>query len=41
VLTAALIELVYGANVTVITGRDGHPVVAPVRPPSQELHDQP
>jgi len=25
----------------VITGSDGHPVVAPVRGPSPELHDQP
>jgi iron complex transport system ATP-binding protein len=41
VLTAALIESVYAAKVNVITGRDGHPVVAPVRRPSQELHDQP
>jgi iron complex transport system ATP-binding protein len=41
VLTVALIESVYAAKVTVITGRDGHPVVAPVRRPSQELHKQP
>ncbi|HEY7278556.1 MAG TPA: ABC transporter ATP-binding protein [Trebonia sp.] len=41
VLTAALIESVYAAKVNVIAGRDGHPVVAPVRRPSQELHDQP
>jgi len=41
VLTAALIESVYAATVNVVTGRDGHPVVAPVRRPSQELHDQP
>jgi iron complex transport system ATP-binding protein len=41
VLTAALIESVYAAQVNVITGRDGHPVVAPVRRPAQELHDQP
>ncbi len=41
VLTAALIESVYAAKVHVITGRDGHPVIAPVRRPSPELHDQP
>lgn len=41
VLTAALIESVYAAKVNVIVGRDGHPVVAPVRRSSQELHDQP
>jgi iron complex transport system ATP-binding protein len=31
VLTAGLIESVYAARVTVITGSDGHPVVAPRR----------
>jgi iron complex transport system ATP-binding protein len=41
VLTAPLIESVYAARVNVITGSDGHPVVAPVRGPSQDLHDQP
>jgi iron complex transport system ATP-binding protein len=41
VLTAALIESVYAARVSVTTGSDGHPVVAPLRRPSQELHDQP
>jgi iron complex transport system ATP-binding protein len=41
VLTARLIESVYAARVNVITGSDGHPVVAPVRRPSPELHDQP
>jgi iron complex transport system ATP-binding protein len=41
VLTAPLIESVYAARVRVITGSDGHPVVAPVRGPSQDLHNQP
>ena len=41
VLTAPLIESVYAARVKVITGSDGHPVVAPVRRPAQEIHDQP
>jgi iron complex transport system ATP-binding protein len=41
VLTAPLIESVYAARVNVITGSDGHPVVAPVRRPAQEIHDQP
>ena len=40
VLTAPLIESVYAARVTVITGGDGHPVVAPrARPPGTQ--DQP
>ncbi len=34
VLTAPLIESVYAARVNVITGSDGHPVVAPVRGPA-------
>jgi iron complex transport system ATP-binding protein len=41
VLTAPLIESVYAARVNVIAGSDGRPVVAPLRRPSQELHDQP
>jgi iron complex transport system ATP-binding protein len=41
VLTAPLIESVYAARVNVITGSDGHPVVAPVRGPAQEIHNQP
>jgi iron complex transport system ATP-binding protein len=41
VLTASLIESVYGARVSVSTGRDGHLVVAPVRRPPPELHGQP
>ncbi|HVT68042.1 MAG TPA: ABC transporter ATP-binding protein [Trebonia sp.] len=35
VLTASLIESVYSARVTVTAGQDGHPVVAPFRPPSR------
>ena len=38
VLTKALIESVYAARVNVITGADGHRVVAPLRSPAQE-HD--
>jgi iron complex transport system ATP-binding protein len=41
VLTAPLIESVYAARVHVMTGSDGHPVVAPLRGPSQELHNHP
>jgi iron complex transport system ATP-binding protein len=41
VLTAPLIESVYAARVNVITGSDGHPVVAPVRGPAQEIHTKP
>jgi ABC-type cobalamin/Fe3+-siderophores transport system ATPase subunit len=41
VLTKALIESVYTARVNVITGGDGHPVVAPLRSPEQEIHDLP
>lgn len=41
VLTKALIESVYAARVNVITGGDGHPVVAPLRSPAQEIHDLP
>ena len=42
VLTAPLIESVYAARVNVITGSDGHPVVAPLRGPcTGEIHDQP
>ena len=41
VLTAALIESVYAARVTVITGDDGHPVIAPLRWRSGEIHGQP
>jgi iron complex transport system ATP-binding protein len=41
VLTAPLIESVYAARVNVSTGRDGRPVVAPVRRPPQQLHGQP
>jgi iron complex transport system ATP-binding protein len=40
VLTAPLIESVYAARVRVITGSDGHPVVAPVRGPSPGVRDQ-
>jgi iron complex transport system ATP-binding protein len=40
VLTAPLIESVYAARVHVITGSDGHPVVAPLRGPPQELHNE-
>lgn len=36
VLTAALIESVYAARVTVIAGSDGRPVVAPLRGPLRE-----
>ena len=36
VLTKPLIESVYAARVSVITGSDGHPVVAPRRGPSGE-----
>jgi iron complex transport system ATP-binding protein len=32
VLTAALIGTVYAARVSVVTGADGRPVVAPLRP---------
>jgi iron complex transport system ATP-binding protein len=32
VLTAALIETVYAARVSVVPGADGRPVVAPLRP---------
>jgi iron complex transport system ATP-binding protein len=41
VLTAPLIESVYAARVNVITGSDGHPVVAPVRGPAPGIHNQP
>jgi iron complex transport system ATP-binding protein len=41
VLTAPLIESVYGARVTVITGGDGHPVVAPLRWRPGEIQGQP
>jgi cobalamin transport system ATP-binding protein len=39
VLTKALIESVYAARVNVITGNDGHPVVAPLRRPPGETQD--
>jgi iron complex transport system ATP-binding protein len=39
VLTKALIESVYAARVTVITGGDGHPLVAPLRGPRGEIRD--
>jgi iron complex transport system ATP-binding protein len=41
VLTKTLIESVYAASVTVITGSDGHPVVAPLRRRPGEIQDQP
>ena len=41
VLTKALIETVYAARVSVSTGTDGHPVVAPLRRPPAEIGDLP
>jgi ABC-type cobalamin/Fe3+-siderophores transport system ATPase subunit len=41
VLTAPLIESVYGARVTVVTGGDGHPVVAPLRWRPGEIQGHP
>jgi iron complex transport system ATP-binding protein len=41
VLTVPLIESVYGARVTVVTGGDGHPVVAPLRWRPGEIQGDP